>query len=114
MQPEQIDHINFLNWFNFTYPQYKDDIHHFANERKCSIAQGRLLKKMGVKKGVPDFFLAIPKDGKGGLWIELKVGINKPTPEQKEFLARKILMGYTALCVWGSEAAKEAIKIYLR
>ena len=114
LHPEQVDHINIVNWFNFTYPQYKEDLHHFANERRCSIQQGRLLKKMGVKKGVSDFFLAVPRDGKGGLWIELKVGTNKPTPEQKEFIERKINMGYTATCAWGAEAAKKVIKTYLR
>lgn len=114
MNPEQIDHINLVNWFNFNYPQYESDFLHIANERQCSVMQGRLLKKMGVKKGIPDFFLAVPKDGKGGLWIELKVGTNKPTPEQKEFLSRMVTNGYTAVCVWGAEAAKEIIKTYLR
>lgn len=114
MYHEQIEHINLVNWFNFNYPELKDDLHHFANERKCSISEGRILKKMGVKRGVADLFLAVPKDGKGGLWIELKVGSNKPSVEQKEFLARKIEKGYTAVCVWGCEAAKEIIKTYLR
>jgi hypothetical protein len=113
LQPEQIDHINTVNWFNHHFPELSDDFHHFANERKCSIQQGVLLKKMGVKRGVSDFFLALPLNGKAGLWIELKVGKNKPTKEQTEFLARKTARGYDAVVAWGSESAREFIKTYL-
>ncbi len=68
---------------------------------------------MGVKRGVADFFLAFPQNGKAGLWVELKVGKNKPTKEQIEFGERKKHRGYEAVIVWGSEAAREAIKAYL-
>ena len=30
------------------------------------------VKLMGVKRGVSDIFLAVPKEGNGGLWIEMK------------------------------------------
>ena len=113
MQAEQIDHINLRNWFEHKFPDLADDLHHFANERKCSIAEGRILKKMGVKRGVADFFLALPVSGKSGLWIELKVGKNKPTKEQMYFLGRKSNRGYEAVCVWGFEAAREVILSYL-
>jgi len=114
LKPEQIDHINVVNWFNEKYPELEEDLHHFANERRCTVQEGRTLKRMGVKKGVLDFFLAIPMNGKAGLWIELKVGNNKPTPEQMRFMVRKILMGYDAVCVHGQTAAKEIIKAYLK
>ncbi len=114
LSPEQFDHISVVNWFHKEFPELADDFHHFANERKCTFATGKLLKSMGVKKGVADFFLAIPMNGKSGLWIELKVGKNKPTKEQSQFLARKLLRGYEALCVWGAGATKEIILYYLK
>lgn len=113
LQPEQTEHINTVNWFNYQFPELAQDFHHFANERKCSIQQGRTLKRMGVKKGVSDFFLAFPQNGKSGLWIELKVGKNKPTPEQLAFAERKVFRGYQVAFVWGFEAAKEIIIAYL-
>jgi hypothetical protein len=113
LQAEQIDHINIVNWFNYQYPQYAEDFHHFANERRCSVQQGRTLKRMGVKKGVADFFLAIPCGAHHGLWIELKVGKGKLTSDQLSFLERKNARGYMAVPVWGFEAAKETIKAYL-
>jgi hypothetical protein len=113
LKEEQIDHINIVNWFNHQFPELSDDFHHFANERRCSIQQGRTLKRMGVKRGVADFFLALPLNGQAGLWLELKVGKNKPTKEQMEFLARKAMRGYEALVVWGFDAAREMILAYL-
>ncbi len=113
MQPEQAEHINIVNWFNYQFPKLADDLHHFANERRCSIQQGRLLKRMGVKKGVADFFLALPCGKYHGLWIELKVGKGKLSPEQIEFINRKNARGYLALAVWGQDKAREAILSYL-
>ncbi len=114
LKPEQIDHINLVNWFNHTYPELAEDFHHFANERKCSVQQGRLLKRMGVKKGVSDFFLAVPVGAYHGLWIELKVGKGKLSKEQVDFLDRKASKGYAAVCALGFNAASEIIKGYLR
>ncbi len=110
---EQAEHINVVNWFHYQFPQYADDFHHFANERRCSIQQGRTLKRMGVKKGVSDFFLALPCGGHHGLWIELKVGKGKLSPEQISFLDRKTSRGYLAVPAWGFEAVMEIIKTYL-
>ncbi len=116
---EQAEHINIVNWFNYQFPELADDLHHFANERACSIQQGKILKRMGVKRGVADFFLAIPikrKDGTmtAGFWIELKVGKGTPSKEQIEFLDRKSHRGYETACVWGFDAACEMIKTYLK
>ena len=113
LQPEQIDHINIVNWFNYQYPKLADDFHHFANERKCSVYQGRLFKRMGVKRGVSDFFLAIPNGEHAGLWVELKVGKGKLSKEQIDFIDRKNARGYHAVAVWGYDAAVDVIKTYM-
>ncbi len=114
LKPEQIAQINIINWFTHQFPELEPDLHHFANERKCTLMEGRLLKRMGVKKGVADFFLAFPQNQYAGLWVELKVNGGKLSPEQKSFLARKHQRGYCAMPVWEEEAAKELILTYLR
>lgn len=114
LNPEQIDHINTVNWFHEEFPELAGDFHHFANERKCSYNEGRTLKRMGVKKGVADFFLALPCGLYHGLWIELKVGKGKLSVEQSEFLFRKNQRGYLAIAIWGHDAAKEVILNYLK
>ncbi len=114
LKQEQIAQINLMNWVKFNLPEYVEDIIHVANERTCSPIEGRILKRMGVRRGCADIFVAVVKNGIGGLWLELKVGTNKPTKEQQEFLQRKIKMGYAAACVWGWEAARDFIVEYLR
>jgi len=114
LRPEEVDHINTVNWFEYNFPEYADDFHHFANERKCTVMEGRKLKRMGVKKGVLDFHLAVPASGYHGLWIELKVEKGKLSKEQISFISRKNSRGYFAIAVWGFNAAKEVILTYLK
>lgn len=113
LNPEEADHIAIVDWFHYKYPNLYWDFHHFANERKCSLAYGAKLKRMGVKRGVSDFFLALPRKEYSGLWIELKVGRGKLTREQIAFLHQKNKRGYLALAVWGFDAAKKIIDKYL-
>lgn len=111
---EDLHQKAYMAWFYKQFPGLQEDIHHFANERQCSPRFGKHLKEMGVKKGVADIFLAIPNNGKAGLWIELKVLNGRLTKEQREFLSRKTARGYVALAVWGWEDAKEATLSYLK
>ncbi len=113
MNDEEIAQINFINWVNHNLPDVAEDTHHFANQRRCSLFEGKKLKRMGVKRGVPDLFIAVPKNGKAGLWIELKVGNGKLSKEQKQFLERKTNLGYACAAVWGWEAARDILLTYL-
>lgn len=63
-----------FRWIAFQsvkYPELKLMIH-IPNEGKRSKAEGARLKRIGLRPGVPDLILPIPKNGKGGLFIELK------------------------------------------
>lgn len=113
MKNEEIDQINFMNWVSYNLPDVFEDTHHFANQRSCSIQEGRKLKRMGVKRGVSDIFVAIPKNGKSGLWLELKVGSGKPSKEQIDFLARKQERGYVCRVAWGYSDAIDILLDYL-
>lgn len=121
MKEEEITQINLINWVNFNLPDVAEDIYHFANERflyptgGSHFQYGRKLKRMGVKKGVFDLFLAIPKPicQFSGLWLELKTEQGKPTKEQLEFMKRMILRGYEAKIAYGFDDAKNVILNYL-
>jgi hypothetical protein len=71
------------------------------------------LKRQGVKAGVPDICLAYPKGAYHGLYIELKVGKNKPSEEQKQWLRRLKAAGYMTAVCYGFLQAKETIERYL-
>jgi len=113
MGGEDIIQINLINWLQFHHPEVYEHTLHIANQRSCSQQQGRLLKRMGVKKGVADLFIALPVNGKHGLWLEIKSHGGKPSQEQKVFIARMIRQGYEGSIVYGLEEAKEAILQYL-
>jgi hypothetical protein len=71
------------------------------------------LKRQGVKAGVPDLCLPVPKGGYNGLFIELKYGKNKATDKQKEWIKELNTQGYYATVCTGFEEAKEVIEKYI-
>ena len=71
------------------------------------------LKRQGVKAGVPDICLAYPKGVYHGLYIELKVGKNKPSQAQREWLDMLKSAGYMAVVCYGFQEARETIEKYL-
>jgi len=81
---------------------------HVANERNTHKARGAMLKRMGVKRGVPDLLIFEPRGEKIGLAIELKVGYNKPSEFQKDWLMKLSLRGWS--CHW-TNSLDEAIFI---
>jgi hypothetical protein len=71
------------------------------------------LKAEGVKRGVPDVCLPVPRGGAHGLYIELKTGRGRPTPEQLGWIRALRRQGYAASVCHGWEQARRAIEDYL-
>lgn len=88
-------------------------IFHIANERKTSAYGGSILKRMGVKPGVSDIFVAIPRKPYHGMFLEVKAGKNKPTNLQENFIKNMGEQGYYAIWCLGAKASIEAIEAYL-
>lgn len=98
-------------WFKRNYP----DLLLFAipNGAKRDIITGSRLKAEGVVAGIPDLFLAYPKQSYNGLFIELKTETGKLRKSQKEILTRLNDAGYHAVVAYGYEEAKKVIRMYL-
>jgi hypothetical protein len=64
-----------------------------------SVVVGRKLKAEGVKRGVPDLVWPIPRGDYNGLVMELKVGRNKASAEQNEWLEFFESIGWYACVV---------------
>lgn len=71
------------------------------------------LKAEGVKSGVADIFLPWPTKWKHGLFLELKVGDNKPTREQLDFLNEMECLNYHSVWCIGWEMGRDIIIKYL-
>jgi hypothetical protein len=75
--------------------------------------EGARLKAEGVKPGVSDLLMPLRRGGFGGLWLEMKAPGKKPTPEQREWLARMNAAGYCATWCDDWSLAAKAIAGYL-
>lgn len=72
------------------------------------------LKAEGVKRGVPDLCLPVPRGRYHGLYIELKAGKGRPTKEQKEWLHKLTAQGYLACLCVGADPAIRIIMEYVK
>lgn len=101
------DLIPDLRWF-----------HAIHNQGHGDKIRGAAAKAEGVKAGVFDTFLPVPKqlttyEYKHGLYLELKVGYNQPSADQLAFQAFARSMGYKAEIAWGWIEARAKLLEYL-
>lgn len=108
---EAQEQIIIFNWARFI-PELKW-MFAIANGGSRHLLEAINLKRQGVKRGISDMMVPIPKGKYHGLFIELKVGRNKPTPEQIEFILHANKYNYYAEVCYGHEEAIELIKKYL-
>jgi len=87
-----------MQWVR-VHPTLRELIIHIPNEGKRTGSYGKRLKDMGMRAGVADLFIAMPRHGYGGAWIELKSKDGSLTKEQKDFLNDMAIQCYfTAVC----------------
>ena len=89
-------------------------MYHVPNGGKRDHAEAARLNAEGVKPGVPDVFLPVPRGGYHGLWIELKVDGGKPSKEQRDWLEYLNGAGYCALLCYGWQTAQMEIEQYMK
>lgn len=119
MTAEQREQVNLIRWtqdpeVRMKYPELKL-MYHVPNERKCSPQQGRMLKWMGVKSGVPDLCLPVPRGGYHGLYIEMK-SLEKSasaSADQRWWVEELIAQKYVACVCKGWEYARDVILRYM-
>jgi len=114
-QSESVTQICLFRWAKYMegrYPELKW-MYHVPNEGKRSKSAGARMRQEGLKAGVPDVCLPVPRGEYHGLYIEMKVGKNKPTDKQKEWLAGLKEQGYSTAVCYGWESASKLILKYL-
>ncbi|UDQ77732.1 VRR-NUC domain-containing protein [Pectobacterium brasiliense] len=90
-----------------------DYLLHIPNEGKRGPKAARDAKRLGMKKGVHDLFLALPRRGYSGLWIEMKAIDGKVTQSQLEWQSLMRGAGYRAEVCYGFNAARSEIERYV-
>ena len=97
--------IQIFEWAQLMTGKYPELylLYHIPNEGKRSIYYGAKLKREGLKSGVP-------KGQYCGLYIELKVGKNRPTKNQEYWLFSLSKAGHrTAVCYTREQVQKEIL-----
>jgi len=108
--------------------QYPDVVFHFDTSTGGTFSIGMAVrnKKINPKKGYPDLFIAQPKNGKAGLFLELKKAGTKLLKKNGELFADEHLhdqqamliklstVGYVAKFAVGFDEAKYLIDEYLK
>lgn len=89
-------------------------LYHVENERLCTPQQAARRKRMGVKKGVPDLCLPVPRGPYAGLYLELKKPGGRLSEEQKWWLDQLNRQGCCAAVCYGWEEAREWLEKYLQ
>lgn len=131
-QPEQQLQREVLRWWSLTWRALGawDErlLLHVPNQgiwnQHGGKRRGAVLAGLGLRSGVPDLFLAIPRAGEPfsacaptvpGLWLELKAGASGRVSEaQKTMHAALRLTGFEVVVARSAHEAIEAIKGYLR
>lgn len=76
-------------------------------------AVARKLKAEGVRAGVSDYFLAVPRGGYHGLFLELKAEGGRASVDQLAFGNSVTEQGYRFCIARGADEASKAIESYL-
>lgn len=107
-------------WFKRQYPPYSHCIMSIPNGQMLGgrnrFAQMKKLKREGFKNGVSDLFIAVPKNDKHGLWVEMKdkgKTASAVSKDQSDHLNLMIGMGYEGIWAAGADIAIAAIKTYM-
>tara|TARA_R110000796_G_scaffold62237_8_gene143634 strand:- start:316 stop:687 length:372 start_codon:yes stop_codon:yes gene_type:complete len=101
-----------ISYLKYQYPKILYT--HVPNEGKRSVFERYKFKYLGAKAGVPDLLIFKPNKVYCGLALELKVGYNKPTESQKEWLKNLEENNWLALCLNNYEEIVETIDKYLK
>lgn len=106
-----------VSWYNQQYP----DGHQFHGLLTChqngSVNYGKIkgcvMKAMGVRAGIPDLVLYMPRGGYHALFVEVKTKDGKVSKVQKDYHARLIDQGYAVQSGQGTDHGIIVIKRYI-
>lgn len=88
-------------------------LHHIKNETTEGAKQVAVDRAMGVKKGVPDLCLPVPRGRYHGLYIEMKTETGRTTAAQGWWGEKLLEQGYMFEVCHGWQSAVRVLQWYL-
>ena len=113
---EEAEQAAIIEWAEYEKRKYPELelLYHVPNGGKRDARTAAILKRCGVKSGVPDLVLPVARCGYHGLYIELKAGKNRTSKNQDMWLENLRKQGYFTAVAYGFEEATSLILRYLK
>ena len=117
MKPKYKKYIGKEDDFQKSLASYLDSLNvlwfHSPNEIKAKPQYMVKRREMGVKSGVPDVCILEPNRYYHGLFIELKVGYNKTSDNQKKWVQDLNERGYKTCVSYSLDECIEIVNNYI-
>lgn len=115
-QTEAQHQINLMRWTLINRNVYPELalLHHIPNGGSRDYIEAKRLKEQGLKAGVPDLCLPVPRGIYHGLYLELKTDKGKLSDSQEWWLERLRQQGYYAIVCHGWHSAVQVVESYLK
>lgn len=113
---EHAEQVALFQWVDLnikTYPQL-ENIFAIPNGGNRNAITGAMLKREGVRPGLPDIALMHSSNDCHGLFIELKRRGGKVSPAQSVWIDRLNQAGYLAVVCYSANEAIDVIIKYLQ
>jgi len=108
--------MNVIRWSEIMrdiYPELKL-LFHVPNGGTRDVIEAKHLKEQGLKSGVPDLCLPVPRGQYHGMYIEMKTEVGKTSPEQDWWIEQLKVQGYYVGVCHGWQPAIQIIEWYMK
>jgi hypothetical protein len=105
--------FNWAAWQSGKHPELKL-MYSIPNAGKRSLGAAAYMRSEGLKSGVPDVCLPVPRGGYGALYIEMKTIKGKVSDKQADWILSLSAAGNCVRVCRSYEEAIEVITEYLR
>ena len=110
---EQVALFKWAQWQSGKWPELRW-MYAIPNGGARHVGVAAKLKAEGVKPGIPDICLPVPRGGFGALYIELKAKGGRVSQAQRAALDALVGLGNSGAVVFGWEQATKCIQAYLQ
>jgi hypothetical protein len=119
--PESQMQISCVKWFRTVYSQYWKHLFSIPNGAKFGGKIGKkgfpiqasIMKAEGMTEDVSDLFLALPRGGFSGFFIEMKTPVGSLRKGQREFLELMASVGFGAACCHRQSDFEKEVTAYM-
>lgn len=118
--PEHYEQCAVVEWWRLQYPAWRGLLFASANglylggTPRQRAVRWSLFEKSGGRAGVADLFLAMPRQGYHGFFVEMKAAKGAHVrKDQRDFLDEMAAQGYMTCICYGADHAISAIKEYM-